>query len=77
MLRTQYAPGKAYSEFLIQDNIFIFSSTRWKRGPDGNIEKNQISQKPILEFVSIQRKDVKEWAIPGLMMIMLTMNTFI
>ncbi len=24
-----------------------------------------VSKKPILQFVSIQRKDTQEWAIPG------------
>lgn len=38
--------------------------TRWKRGDNGIIS-NELSGRPILEFVSIQRKDVKEWAIPG------------
>jgi len=37
--------------------------TRFKRDKDGNIEKQ--GDKPILEFVAIQRRDTKEWAIPG------------
>jgi len=39
--------------------------TRWKRGEDGEIMKDETSGKNILEFVSIQRKDNGEWAIPG------------
>ena len=39
--------------------------TRWKRDKDGNIIKNSTSGKNILEFVSIQRKDNGQWAIPG------------
>ena len=41
----------------------MFSSSRFKRDSEGNIEKQ--GDKPILEFVAIQRKDTKEWAIPG------------
>lgn len=39
--------------------------TRWKRDSNGEIVKNEDSGKPILQFVSIQRRDTKEWAIPG------------
>jgi len=39
--------------------------TRWKRRENGEILKNQDSGKNVLEFVSIQRKDNGEWAIPG------------
>lgn len=38
--------------------------TRWKRDASGKVVKHS-SGKPILEFVSIQRCDTKEWAIPG------------
>ncbi|XP_069591055.1 ADP-ribose pyrophosphatase, mitochondrial isoform X2 [Ranitomeya imitator] len=39
--------------------------TRWKRSTAG--EKMQYSEtgKPVLQFVSIQRKDCGQWAIPG------------
>lgn len=39
--------------------------TRWKRDGDGEVVKNEKSSKPVLQFVSIQRRDTKEWAIPG------------
>jgi len=39
--------------------------TRWKTDAGGVIEKHPNSRKPILQFVSIQRKDSGEWAIPG------------
>ena len=39
--------------------------TRWKRTEGGNIIKDDHSEKPILQFVSIQRRDTGEWAIPG------------
>ncbi|XP_065663840.1 ADP-ribose pyrophosphatase, mitochondrial isoform X5 [Hydra vulgaris] len=39
--------------------------TRWKRDSNGKIERHKDNNKPILEFVSIQRSDTHEWAIPG------------
>ena len=39
--------------------------TRWRRNQAGEIIKNEESGKNVLEFVSIQRKDSGEWAIPG------------
>merc|ERR1712226_594945 len=39
--------------------------TRWKRTENGDILKDRESEKPILQFVSIQRRDTGEWAIPG------------
>ncbi|XP_057295057.1 ADP-ribose pyrophosphatase, mitochondrial-like isoform X3 [Hydractinia symbiolongicarpus] len=39
--------------------------TRWKRNSDGEQLKHETDNKPILEFVSIQRRDNQEWAIPG------------
>ena len=40
--------------------------TRWKRDSGGGEVANDAeSGKPILQFVSIQRRDTKEWAIPG------------
>ena len=38
--------------------------TRWKRDANGKKVKHE-SGKYILEFVCIQRRDTKEWAIPG------------
>jgi len=39
--------------------------TRWKRDAAGNKVNHPRSQLPILQFVSVQRKDSLEWAIPG------------
>ncbi|XP_014237368.1 putative nudix hydrolase 6 [Trichogramma pretiosum] len=39
--------------------------TRWKRNQDNSITVNEITNKPILQFVGIQRRDSGEWAIPG------------
>jgi len=40
--------------------------TRWKRNATSNeVELDDVTKKPILQFVSIQRKDSGEWAIPG------------
>ncbi|CAF1218147.1 unnamed protein product, partial [Didymodactylos carnosus] len=39
--------------------------TRWKRNEKGNKILNNDTNKPILQFVSIRRKDTNEFAIPG------------
>nr|XP_050853132.1 ADP-ribose pyrophosphatase, mitochondrial isoform X3 [Vespula vulgaris] len=39
--------------------------TRWKRDSNDALEINKTTNKPILQFVAIQRRDCKEWAIPG------------
>jgi len=39
--------------------------TRWKRNSEGDVVKDNSSGKNKLEFVSIQRRDNGEWAIPG------------
>lgn len=39
--------------------------TRWKRDENGDVITDKLSNKPILQFVSIQRHDTKQWAIPG------------
>jgi ADP-ribose pyrophosphatase len=39
--------------------------TRWKRHPEGGIRHDSVSQRPILQFVAIQRRDTSEWALPG------------
>ncbi|XP_041937750.1 ADP-ribose pyrophosphatase, mitochondrial isoform X1 [Alosa sapidissima] len=39
--------------------------TRWKMDEAGQRLSNSASKLPILQFVSIQRKDCGEWAIPG------------
>jgi ADP-ribose pyrophosphatase len=38
---------------------------RWKRNENGDLVLDSITKKPILKFVAIQRRDTKEWAIPG------------
>ncbi|XP_014669160.1 PREDICTED: ADP-ribose pyrophosphatase, mitochondrial-like isoform X2 [Priapulus caudatus] len=39
--------------------------TRWKRGAGGEIQVDKDTNSPILQFVSVQRGDTLEWAIPG------------
>ncbi|XP_011673397.2 ADP-ribose pyrophosphatase, mitochondrial [Strongylocentrotus purpuratus] len=39
--------------------------TRWKRDSSGKKVLHPTSGKPILQFISIRRKDSGEWAIPG------------
>lgn len=39
--------------------------TRWKRDASGKKVLHPTSGKPILQFISIRRKDSGEWAIPG------------
>lgn len=39
--------------------------TRWKRNGTGAMEIHRTSEKPILQFVAIQRRDSGMWAIPG------------
>lgn len=39
--------------------------TRWKRDATGEKVMDPDSGKPLLQFVSIQRKDCGQWAIPG------------
>jgi hypothetical protein len=39
--------------------------TRWKRNEKGEKVLNQATNLPILQFVAVQRRDTKEWAIPG------------
>lgn len=39
--------------------------TRWKRHPEGGICHDPVSQRPVVQFVAIQRKDTNEWALPG------------
>lgn len=39
--------------------------TRWKRDSNDMLEINKTTNKPVLQFVAIQRRDCKEWAIPG------------
>ncbi|KAM9780136.1 ADP-ribose pyrophosphatase, mitochondrial, partial [Neosynchiropus ocellatus] len=39
--------------------------TRWKCDASGARASHPLSKKPVLQFVSIKRKDCGEWAIPG------------
>ncbi|XP_033222428.1 ADP-ribose pyrophosphatase, mitochondrial [Belonocnema kinseyi] len=39
--------------------------TRWKRNSTGALEIDRKTEKPILQFVAIERRDSKNWAIPG------------
>lgn len=39
--------------------------TTWSRDANGRVINDPKSGKPILKFVGIQRRDTKEWAIPG------------
>ncbi|XP_012277187.1 ADP-ribose pyrophosphatase, mitochondrial [Orussus abietinus] len=39
--------------------------TRWKRNGTGALEIDRTTEKPVLQFVSIQRRDSGAWAIPG------------
>lgn len=39
--------------------------TTWSRDANGKVIIDKDSDKPILKFVVIQRRDTKEWAIPG------------
>ena len=49
----------------IQINIYLddFICCRWMRSNSKEIVRE--GGKPVLQFVSIQRSDNKEWAIPG------------
>jgi len=38
---------------------------RWKRDDAGLRVSHRASDKPILQFVSVRRKDSGEWALPG------------
>ena len=40
-------------------------STRWKKDSTGNKVSHPVSERSILQFVAIKRKDCGEWAISG------------
>jgi hypothetical protein len=48
---------------------FLFSIVSWKRDENGSIITRQMNAhdrlKPVLEFVAIRRRDIKQWALPG------------
>jgi len=54
----------SYDEFEFFD-WFYFLYERWKRDISGNKVVDQETNKNVLQFVSIQRLDTREWAIPG------------
>ncbi|KAI9587635.1 hypothetical protein GQX74_003481 [Glossina fuscipes] len=39
--------------------------TRWKRDKNGSVIKHNVSEKNILQMITIQRHDNRMWAIPG------------
>ncbi|KAG7206481.1 hypothetical protein KM043_003826 [Ampulex compressa] len=39
--------------------------SRWKRNGTGALEIHRGTEKPILQFVAIERRDSAEWALPG------------
>lgn len=43
----------------------LLLSVRWKVDAKGAKVNHSVSKRPILQFVSIKRKDCGEWAIPG------------
>ena len=48
------------------DNLVCVSvCCRWKRDDKQEKVKDQVTYLPVLQFVAIQRRDTKEWAIPG------------
>ena len=55
--------------FIIFKNLYLFLKLkkylRWKEDSNGKIEINPKNNKPILQFVAVQRVDTDEWAIPG------------
>ena len=43
--------------------IIIVNAFRWKRDSNDEIVKN--GDKPVAQFIAVQRRDNNEWAIPG------------
>ena len=43
----------------------LCASDRWKRDDQQEKVKDPVTCLPILQFVAIQRRDTKEWAVPG------------
>jgi ADP-ribose pyrophosphatase len=39
--------------------------TTWKHDEKGKTVTDEVTKKPVLQFIAIQRRDTKEWAIPG------------
>jgi len=60
--------GVFYMIRAIQIDVFTFTfklMSRWKRDNAGLRVIHRASDKPVLQFVSVQRKDSGEWALPG------------
>lgn len=55
----------AYEKILGPNHAADPIVTRWKRNENNQIVHHHLTLKPILQFVSILRRDVNEWAIPG------------
>uniref|UniRef100_A0A674BZJ5 Nudix (nucleoside diphosphate linked moiety X)-type motif 9 n=1 Tax=Salmo trutta TaxID=8032 RepID=A0A674BZJ5_SALTR len=45
--------------------LYVSPPYRWKRDSAGHQVSHPVSKLPILQFVSIKRRDCGEWAIPG------------
>jgi len=64
---------------LIEDLNHIVSDVhvcfRWKRNGQKEIVKDVTSSHPVLQFVAIQRRDTKEWAIPGVSKVLFCLRT--
>lgn len=50
--------------FLVKDCCMLLA-VRWKVDAKGAKISHSVSNQPILQFVSIKRRDCGEWAIPG------------
>lgn len=56
---------------------FIFIGVRWKVDEDGKRIVHSVTNKPVLQFVSIQRSDSGEWALPGVSISIYFGDTFL
>lgn len=46
-------------------SVCLFASRRWKWDEQREKVKDPVTYLPVLQFIAIQRRDTKEWAIPG------------
>lgn len=51
--------------FFLAEMWYLLLSGRWKEDSNKGKVLNPVSKRPILQFVSIKRKDCGQWAIPG------------
>jgi len=56
---------KAYQQWC----VCVCVPHRWKRDDRQEKVKDPVTCLPVLQFIAIQRRDVKEWAIPGVSML--------